>query len=186
MHFGGLEDYRQDSTALHITLMPQLGDHRHCGLAISTFHLGFSLAWARSYWEMVVCRPNARGAASLPLVIPEAVVSGFQHFVDINFEGSLVMGMFYLHDIDRHLPHLLDGFRQEPFSLGGGVECPGQLQTERAFNPMVSDSECFLGEDMGEGCGSSWLAPAAVMALCPLILCTRPSVLPTYRAVQRK
>ena len=44
MHFGGLEDYRQDSTALHITLMPQLGDHRHCGLAICTFHLGFSLA----------------------------------------------------------------------------------------------------------------------------------------------
>ncbi len=44
VHFGGLEDYRKDSTAPHITLRPQLGDHRHCGLAICTFHLGFSLA----------------------------------------------------------------------------------------------------------------------------------------------
>ena len=43
MHFGGLEDDRKDSTAPHITLRPQLGAHRQCGLAICTFHLGFSL-----------------------------------------------------------------------------------------------------------------------------------------------
>ena len=43
MHFGGLADDRKDSTATHITLRPQLGGHRQCGLAICTFHLGFSL-----------------------------------------------------------------------------------------------------------------------------------------------
>ena len=43
MHFGGLEDDRKYSTAPHITLRPQLGAHRQCGLAICTFHLGFSL-----------------------------------------------------------------------------------------------------------------------------------------------
>ena len=31
------------SASYHLTLRPQLGDHRHCGLAICTFHLGFSL-----------------------------------------------------------------------------------------------------------------------------------------------
>ena len=39
----GLDDDRKDSTATHITLRPQLGGHRQCGLAICTFHLGFSL-----------------------------------------------------------------------------------------------------------------------------------------------
>ena len=43
MRFGGLEDDREDSTAPHITFRPQKGGHRQCGLAICTFHLGFSL-----------------------------------------------------------------------------------------------------------------------------------------------
>ena len=43
MHFGGLEDALKDSTAPHITFTPQLGGDRQCGLAICTFHLGFSL-----------------------------------------------------------------------------------------------------------------------------------------------
>ena len=43
MHFGGLEDCRKDYTSPHITSGPQLGGHRHWGLAICTFHLGFSL-----------------------------------------------------------------------------------------------------------------------------------------------
>ena len=43
MHFGGLDDDRKDSTAPHITFRPQLGGHRQRGLAICTFHLGFSL-----------------------------------------------------------------------------------------------------------------------------------------------
>ena len=43
MHFGGLEDDRKDSTAPHITFGPQLGRRQQCGLAICTFHLGFSL-----------------------------------------------------------------------------------------------------------------------------------------------
>ena len=43
VHFEGLEDYRKDSTAPHITHRPQLGGHRQCGLAICTFHIGFSL-----------------------------------------------------------------------------------------------------------------------------------------------
>ena len=43
VHFGGLEDDRKVSTAPHITFRPQLGGHRQCGLAICTFHLGFSL-----------------------------------------------------------------------------------------------------------------------------------------------
>ena len=42
VQFGGLEDDREDSTAPHITFRPQMGDHRQCGLAICTFHLGFS------------------------------------------------------------------------------------------------------------------------------------------------
>ena len=33
MHFGGLEDDREDSTAPNITFKPQLGHHRQCGLA---------------------------------------------------------------------------------------------------------------------------------------------------------
>ena len=43
MHFWGLEDNRKDSTAPHIAFKIQLGGHRQCGLAICTFHLGFSL-----------------------------------------------------------------------------------------------------------------------------------------------
>ena len=43
MHFGEIDDDRKDSTAPHITFRPQLGGHRQCGLAICTFHLGFSL-----------------------------------------------------------------------------------------------------------------------------------------------
>ena len=43
MHFGGLEDDREDSTAPHMTFRPRIGGHRQCGLAICTFHLGFSL-----------------------------------------------------------------------------------------------------------------------------------------------
>ena len=43
MHFGGLEDCRKDYTSPHITSGPQLGGYRHWGLAICTFHLGFSL-----------------------------------------------------------------------------------------------------------------------------------------------
>ena len=48
MHFGGLEDALKDSTAPHITFTPQLGDDRQCGLAICTFHLGFSLVRSRA------------------------------------------------------------------------------------------------------------------------------------------
>ena len=47
MHFGGLEDDREDSAALRITFRPQIGGHRQCGLAICTFHLGFSLVQER-------------------------------------------------------------------------------------------------------------------------------------------
>ncbi len=43
MHFGEIDDDRKDSTAPHITFRPQLDGHRWCGLAICTFHLGFSL-----------------------------------------------------------------------------------------------------------------------------------------------
>ena len=43
MHFGGLEDDRKDYTEPHIAFRSQLGGHRQCGLAICTFHLGFSL-----------------------------------------------------------------------------------------------------------------------------------------------
>ena len=46
VHFGGLEDDREDSTAPHITFRPQMGGHRRWGLAICTFHLGFSLVFA--------------------------------------------------------------------------------------------------------------------------------------------
>ena len=47
MHSGGLDDDQKDSAATHITLRPQLGGHRQCGLAICTFHLGFSLGMKR-------------------------------------------------------------------------------------------------------------------------------------------
>ena len=43
MHFGSLEDDRKDYTEPHITFRSQQGSHRQCGLAICTFHLGFSL-----------------------------------------------------------------------------------------------------------------------------------------------
>ena len=43
MHFGSLEDDREDSTAPRNTFGPQMGGHRQCGLAICAFHLGFSL-----------------------------------------------------------------------------------------------------------------------------------------------
>ena len=43
VHFGEIDDDRKDSTAPHITCRPQPGGHRWCGLAICTFHLGFSL-----------------------------------------------------------------------------------------------------------------------------------------------
>ena len=57
VHFGGLEDARQDSTAPHITFRDQLGGHRQCGLAICTFHLGFSLVSDPSGYP-VVGRPE--------------------------------------------------------------------------------------------------------------------------------
>ena len=43
VHFGGLEDDRKDSTEPHIVSGSQPGSQRQCGLAICTFHLGFSL-----------------------------------------------------------------------------------------------------------------------------------------------
>ena len=43
VHFGCLEDDREDSTVPHITFGPQMGGHRQCGLAICTLHLGFGL-----------------------------------------------------------------------------------------------------------------------------------------------
>ena len=43
MHFGGLEDDRKDYAEPHITFRSQQDSHRQCGLAICTFHLGFSL-----------------------------------------------------------------------------------------------------------------------------------------------
>ena len=43
VHFGEIDDDRKDSTAPRVTFRPQLGGHRQCGLAICTFHLGFSL-----------------------------------------------------------------------------------------------------------------------------------------------
>ena len=49
-HFGGLDDDRKDSTEPHITFGSQLGRHRQCGLAICTFHLGFSLGNHSGSW----------------------------------------------------------------------------------------------------------------------------------------
>ena len=43
VHFGGLEDDRKDYAEPHITFRSQQDSHRQCGLAICTFHLGFSL-----------------------------------------------------------------------------------------------------------------------------------------------
>ena len=43
MHFEGLEVDREQSKAPHLTVSPQIGDHRRCDLSICTFHLGFSL-----------------------------------------------------------------------------------------------------------------------------------------------
>ena len=43
VHFGSLADDRKDSTAPRSTFGPQPGKHRQCGLAICTFHLGFSV-----------------------------------------------------------------------------------------------------------------------------------------------
>ena len=43
VHFGGPDDDRKNATAPHITFRPRLGGYRQCGLAICTFHLGFSL-----------------------------------------------------------------------------------------------------------------------------------------------
>ena len=42
MHFG-ISKTTERTRAPHITYGPQLGCHRQCGLAICTFHLGFSL-----------------------------------------------------------------------------------------------------------------------------------------------
>ena len=47
VHFWGLEDDREDSTAPHTTFRAQMSGHRQCGLAICTFHLGFSLGLGR-------------------------------------------------------------------------------------------------------------------------------------------
>ena len=51
MHFGGLEDDRKDYAEPHITFRSQQDSHRQCGLAICTFHLGFSLELLREYLE---------------------------------------------------------------------------------------------------------------------------------------
>ena len=45
MAFRGLDDDLKDSAATCITLRPQLGGRRQCGLVICTFHLGFSLGF---------------------------------------------------------------------------------------------------------------------------------------------
>ena len=54
VHFGGLEDDRKDYTEPHIAFRSQMGSHRQCGLAICTFHLGFSLGKAElsHCWEV--------------------------------------------------------------------------------------------------------------------------------------
>ena len=50
-------------------------------------------------------------------VVPEAVVRGSPHLVDIDFEDGLLVGVVHLHDLDRHLPYVLDGLGKEVFSL---------------------------------------------------------------------
>ena len=74
MHFGGLEDDRKDSTAPHITLRPQLGAHRQCGLAICTFHLGFSLGIiyqiTRQVRGMAIRNPDLRRGFQDSLLSP--------------------------------------------------------------------------------------------------------------------
>ena len=56
VHFGGFGDDREDSTAPHITFRPQMGGPRQCGLAMCTFHLGFSLGInARVFSVKAVC-----------------------------------------------------------------------------------------------------------------------------------
>ena len=57
VHFGDLDDDRKDSTAPHITFSPQLGRHRQCGLAICTFHLGFSLVLQPRFGGKAVADP---------------------------------------------------------------------------------------------------------------------------------
>ena len=66
VHFEGLEGYRRDSTEPHITHSPQLGDHRYCGLAICTFHLGFSLGNSPVSIFVITPRPLDRAQAPSP------------------------------------------------------------------------------------------------------------------------
>ena len=73
VHFGGLEDDREDSTAPHITFSPQMGDHRQCGLAICTFHLGFSLECARLRGQSFG-RPLPTDGGNLPSTIDKYLV----------------------------------------------------------------------------------------------------------------
>ena len=62
VHFWSLEDNRKDSTTPHVTFKLQLGGHRQCGLAICTFHLGFSLGTTRPAFDAVQGHaPEAHG-----------------------------------------------------------------------------------------------------------------------------
>ena len=65
VHFGGLDDDRKGSTAPHTAFRPQLGGHRKCGLAICTFHLGFSLVppWGLEFFGQ---DPDAPGGPGPP------------------------------------------------------------------------------------------------------------------------
>ena len=71
MRFGGLEDDREDSTAPHITFRPQKGGHRQCGLAICTFHLGFSLGILLYWWQP--CRQQLSKATLKVSAMPDFV-----------------------------------------------------------------------------------------------------------------
>ena len=74
MHFGGLEDDQEDSTAPHITFRTHTGGHRQCGLAICTFHRGFSLEGIFGPWAADQLGVTTHSRAAESTVDSERVV----------------------------------------------------------------------------------------------------------------
>ena len=133
VHFGGLEDCRKDYTSPHITSGPQLGGHRHCGLAICTFHLGFSLV------------PRQSDAGSISRAVEEIFTYRGGGEVDARPPGTSTIGyiivnqplhcllpslkLFGSHPAAGEQPFCNRKKRTKPPNMYG-TWCPGQRQAD--------------------------------------------------------
>ena len=142
---GGLEDDREDSTAPHMTFRPRISGHRQCGLAICTFHLGFSLVGLgvpriNRDGPAVVLNGQAGlvqiGVGAAPAVVGVAVVRG-----QLDKMVEIQNGLFELLALDA---------RKGPGGPGAGVAGFEFQEGSEVFDGLVVCSQGDVGQPLGD------------------------------------